>query len=109
LEEALGDAEAAAPAPVAERTLGARVREGALAALAKLEPVDGELWLAASEVQAREGELFVEGAPWRFAATAAPLAGGGGAASKRPRARMEVLAGDCERPESLVQACGERA
>src|SRR5205823_10515205 len=42
LEEALGDSELAAPAPTAERTLGARVREGGLADLARL-PDGGEL------------------------------------------------------------------
>jgi DNA polymerase I len=109
LEEALGDSEAAAPAPVPERMLGARVRAGAPAAIAKLQPLDGELWIAASEVQAADGELFAEGAPWRFAATAAPRAPAGASASKGRRARIEVLAGECERAEVVVEACGERA
>ena len=99
LEEALGDSEVAAPAPVAERTLGARVREGGLGDIARL-PADGELYLAAAEVQAPEGELFADGAPWRFAVTPAPGAG---------RRRAEVLVGECEAPEALVEAVGERA
>ena len=99
LEEALGDSELAAPAPAAERTLGARVREGGLADLARL-PDGGELCLAAAEAQAPEGELFAEGAPWRFAATVK------GAASKR---RADVLVGECDEPEALVRALGDRA
>src|ERR1700726_4128172 len=59
LEEALGDSELAAPAPVVERTLSARVRAGSLDDLAGL-PTDGELRLAAAEAQAPEGELFAE-------------------------------------------------
>src|SRR5947209_783171 len=74
LEEALGDSELAAPAPAAERTLGARVREGSLGEVARL-PAEGELCLAAEEAQAPEGELFAEGAPWRFAATVAAARG----------------------------------
>jgi len=99
LEEALGDSELAAPAPAAERTLGARVREGSLGEVARL-PAEGELCLAAEEAQAPEGELFAEGAPWRFAATVA---------AARGRRRAEVLVGECETPEALVQAVGARA
>jgi len=101
LEEALGDSELAAPAPAAERTLAARVREGTLADIARL-PAEGELCLAAEEAHAPEGELFAEGAPWRFAAT---VAAGRGSASRR---RAEVLVGECETPEALVRAVGER-
>jgi DNA polymerase-1 len=94
LEEALGDPDVAAPAPEAERTLKARVRSGTPADIARLDPPGSELALVVRAVEAPEGELFVEGAPWRFAATS-----GAG----------EVLAGDCEGPEQVVAACGERA
>jgi DNA polymerase-1 len=100
LEEALGDSELAAPPPAAERTFGARVRHGTLADVERL-PGD-ELSLAAAQAQAPEGELFAEGAPWRFAAT---VARGKGA---DPR-RADVLVGECDAPEALVQALGERA
>ena len=92
LEEALGDAELAAPAPAAEVRLSARVRAGAPAAVAKLGVPGSELCVAVRASEAPEGELFAEGAPWRFAAAA------GG----------EVLAGDCSGPEELARACGER-
>ncbi len=94
LEEALGDPDVAAPAPVAERTLKARLRSGAPADIARIDPPGSEIALVVRAVAAPEGELFAEGAPWRFAAT-----GGGG----------EVLAGDCDGPEQVVAACGERA
>jgi DNA polymerase I len=99
LEEALGDAELAAPAPAAARTLGARVRAATLSDLARL-PADAELCVAAAEAQAAEGELFAEGAPWRFAAVVTART-----PSKR---RADVLVGDCESAEALVRACAER-
>ncbi|HEX4564792.1 MAG TPA: DNA polymerase I, partial [Solirubrobacteraceae bacterium] len=110
LEEALGDSELAAPVPVAERTLGARVREGGLEDIARL-PADGELNLAATEAQAPEGELFAEGAPWRFAATVAPgpTADRRSASRSAGRRRAEVLVGECEGPEALVEAVAQRA
>jgi DNA polymerase I len=97
LEEALGDPDVAAPAPAAEVKLSGRVRAGSPADLARLGASDTELALVVRETETPEGELFVEGPPWRFAAAVA--AGNG----------VEVLAGDCEGPEQVVEAIGERA
>jgi len=92
LEEALGDADAAAPAPAAEVRLTARVREGAVADLAGFGDPQQELVLLARASEPAEGELFAEGAPWRFAAVAAG----------------EALVGDCAGGEQVAAACGER-
>ena len=109
LEEALGDPELAAPVPAATLTLSGRVRSGSPADIARLGDAASELCVVARPAQAPEGELFAEGAPWRFA-----VALGGDAqrarAAQRPRARRpEVLAGDCSGPEEVVAACAERA
>jgi DNA polymerase I len=93
LEEALGDPDAAAPPSAAEITLTATVRSGSPADLASFARGDAELCVAAQAVAPPEGELFAEGAPWRFAVAR----------------EGAVLAGDCERPEQVVQACGEHA
>jgi DNA polymerase-1 len=90
LEEALGDPELAAPAPAAEVTLTASVRAGTPQDIESL--ADAELCVVARPVEPAEGELFADGAPWRFAA-----ASGGG-----------VLVGDCPGPEEVVLACAER-
>ncbi|HST32870.1 MAG TPA: DNA polymerase I, partial [Solirubrobacteraceae bacterium] len=97
LEEALGDPDVAAPAPAAEVKLSGRVRAGVPKDIAKLGRAEDELTLVVRETETPEGELFAEGPPWRFAAA---VADGKGA---------EVLAGDCERPEQVVEAVGERA
>jgi DNA polymerase-1 len=100
LEEALGDPEVAAPAPAAEVRLSGRVRSGTPADIARLGASDSEVALVVRAAEAPEGELFADGAPWRFAAAVA--AGGqatGGA---------EVLIGDCEGPEQVVAACAQR-
>ncbi|MEA2249315.1 MAG: polymerase [Solirubrobacteraceae bacterium] len=91
LEEVLGDADAAAPAPVAETTIVARMREGTLADVAALG-VDAEVAVAVRAPAPAEGELFAEGVPWRFAV----------ASGER------VLVGDCEGPEEFVAALGDR-
>jgi len=93
LEEALGDPDLAAPAPAAEVQLSGRVRAGARADLARLGAPEAELSLVVREAQTPEGALFAEGAPWRFAAAVAG----------------EVLTGDCEGPEQVVEAVGGRA
>jgi DNA polymerase I len=93
LEEALGDPEVAAPALPAEVKLSGRVRAGSPADLARLGSSEDELALVVREAETPEGELFAEGPPWRFAAAVAP----------------EVLAGDCDGPEQVVEAIGERA
>ncbi len=92
LEEALGDAELAAPAPSGEVCLTARVRAGAAADIARVGTADSELCVAVRANEAPEGALFAEGAPWRFAVAA----------------DGEVLVGDCVAPEEVALACGER-
>src|SRR4051794_11760615 len=91
LEEAFGEGDAAAPAPVAETTLTATVREGALADLAAL-PLDAEVAVAVRAPVAPEGELFAAGVPWRFAV----------ATGER------VVVGDADGPEAVVAALGSR-
>jgi DNA polymerase-1 len=109
LEEALGDRETAAPAPVAEIALGGHVRAGVLSDIAALAPLDAELWLAGHPAQAPEGALFADGAPWRFAVAAGPvLEEAGNRSTAGTGAPTEVLVGDCDGPELLVAACGER-
>ncbi len=66
LEEALGSAEAAAPAPAAEQALTAKLRQGSVADLAKL-PGTGELSVAVRAPETPEGALFGDNPQWRFA------------------------------------------
>src|SRR4051794_2623984 len=89
LEEALGDADAAAPAPVAETTLRATLREGTLADTVSLK---GELTVLVEEAEPPEGELLAA-APWRFA-----VCGEGGAA----------ITGGAQSPDEVVAALGDR-
>jgi DNA polymerase-1 len=91
LEEALGSAEAAAPAPVAETHLKARVREATVKDLGALP--DNEVSLAVHAAEVPEDALFAEGSEWRFAATT-----GNG----------EVLAGEAAGPEEVVRALQRR-
>ena len=77
LEEAFEDAEVAAPAIPADVSLTASLRAGAVSDVASLR--EGELSVAVRQAQAPEGELFAEGAPWRFAVAVG----------------SEVLVGDC--------------
>ncbi len=124
MEEALGEAEEAAPVAAGEIKLAGRVRQGAVADIAKLLPAAGELHLAVRPVEVPEGALFAEGAGWRFAAVAGVApdgaadgggqgaggsgAGGQGAGVGKARAAVpEVLVGDCEGPEQVALACGE--
>ena len=92
LEEALGDPEEAAPAPVAETTLVAKVREAPLAALAGALPTGVEVSVSVRAPEVAEGELFAAEPTWRWAAAAGEL----------------VLAGECARPEDLVAALADR-
>ena len=89
LEEALGEGDAAAPAPVAETRLTATVREAALRDLAG----DDEIALAVREPEVPEDQLFSEELPWRWAGFA------GGA---------EVLVGDAAGPDRVSEAAGHR-
>src|SRR5579875_3132603 len=88
-----GSAEAAAPAPAAERALRAAVREVPLselrARLAAAGP-DAEVAIAVRPPEPAEGALFAAGAH-RWGA----VLGGG-----------ELLAGSCRDPEELVEALG---
>jgi DNA polymerase I len=93
LEEALGDAELAAPAPTGDVSLTARVREGRPAEIARVGSRDSELCVVARASEPPEGALFADGSPWRFAVAA----------------DGEALVGDCAGPEEVVAACGERA
>jgi DNA polymerase-1 len=97
LEEALGDAQEAAPRPVAERALRVRVRAGAepgtLAALGAGGSGSGEVALAVRAPQTPEGALFAESETWRFGAYAG---------------EQEALAGECRAPDELAAALGQR-
>ena len=90
LEEFLG-AEEAAPAPVAETTLNARVRAGSAADVAGV--AGDELVLVVRAPEVAEGELLAVDPSWRFAVAGA----------------AEVLTGTIEDPAQLVAAAGERA
>jgi DNA polymerase-1 len=90
LEEALGSADAAAPAPAAERALRVPLRQATLAEVAKLP--QEEVAIAARAPEAPDDALFGESTDWRFGVAA------GGA----------VLAGPCGGPEELVAAIGAR-
>ncbi|MHB8656413.1 MAG: DNA polymerase I [Solirubrobacteraceae bacterium] len=93
LEEALGSADAAAPAPAAERALSATLRETGVGGLRGLPHTEVALAVRAAETP--EGALFAtDPEPWRFGAHA----DGAG----------EVLVGACERPEELVKALDRR-
>jgi DNA polymerase I len=92
LEEALGSAEAAAPAPVTEQALSAQVRSGTVDDLARLP--EAEVSLAVRMPEAPEGALFGEDAQWQF----------GLYVEKGNR----LTVGPCERPEDVVRALGSR-
>jgi DNA polymerase I len=108
LEEALGDPDVAAPAMPAEVKLSGRVRNGTPVEIAGFGSSGAELAIVVSEREVPDGELFAEGAPWRFAVLALDRGeeeeGGASRASDRP----EVLAGDCDSPAQVVEACGYR-
>ncbi len=91
LEEALGSADAAAPAPVAEMSVGARLREATIEDVRRLP--SAEVAVAVRAPEAPEGALFAADSEWRFGAYQ------GGA---------NALAGACTRPEELVAALGTR-
>jgi DNA polymerase I len=92
LEEALGDADAAAPPPAAETTIAARVRDGTPADAAAAFPAGTELSIAVRAPAPPEGELFAEAMPWRFGVAAGD----------------QVIVGACDGPEALVRALGDR-
>ena len=93
LEEALGSADAAAPAPVAEHTLGATLREGSLRDVERLP--QAEVAVAVRPPLVPEGALFAENEnEWRY-----------GVYLDETR---EVIVGTIPQPEQLVQALGAR-
>ena len=92
LEEALGSADAAAPAPVTEQALSATVRSGTVDDLARLP--EAEVSLAVRMPEAPEGALFGEDAQWQFGAYV--------------ENGNRLTVGPCERPEDVVRALGAR-
>ena len=93
LEEALGSAEAAAPAPATEQALAARVRSGSLKDVARLPQAEVAVAVRAPSVP--EGVLFgADENEWRFGAYMDET--------------KEVLIGASPRPEDLVSALGSR-
>jgi DNA polymerase-1 len=93
LEEALGSADAAAPAPAAEPALPARVRRGGLADVERIAG-DAEVSLAVRAPEKPDGALFGDDDQWRFGTYV--------------DAGHQVLVGPCARPEDLVAAIGDR-
>jgi DNA polymerase I len=91
LEEAFGEGDAAAPAPTAEVTISARVRQGSLADVANFEP-GKEVTVAVRAPDVPEGQLVPTDTHWRFGVAAGE----------------NVLVGACDGPEELVAALGDR-
>ncbi len=92
LEEALGSADAAAPAPEAETALTATVASGSVQDAGDLP--EGEVAVSVRAPGAPEGALFGEQPEWRFAVYHA--------GSDR------LLTGEARRPEDLVRAIADR-
>jgi DNA polymerase I len=92
LEEALGSADAAAPAPQAERAVSARARSATLKEVAQLP--NTEVALAIRAPLTPEGALFADEQQHRFGAHA--------------KGGREVLVGPCDGPAALVDAAGMR-
>jgi DNA polymerase-1 len=92
LEEALGSADAAAPAPTGEQELTARVRKGSLEVVRRLPDV--EVAITARAPATPDGALFAADGAWTWAVY--------------PGGASEVVTGGGGRPEDLVQAVGTR-
>jgi DNA polymerase-1 len=91
LEEALGSADAAAPAPATETSLTARLRELSAAKLnGALGAVANEVAIAVKAPDTPEGALFGDDQQWRFGAYVDQT--------------QTVIAGTTQRPEELVAA-----
>jgi DNA polymerase-1 len=91
LEEALGSAEAAAPAPTAETSLTAELRELSAAKLnGALGAAGNEVAIAVKAPDTPEGALFGDDQQWRFGAYVDHT--------------QTVIAGTAQRPEELVEA-----
>ncbi len=91
LEEAFGEGDDAAPAPVAEVTVKARVRAGSLADVAGFER-GKEVTIAVIAPETPEGQLVPTDNHWRFGVAAGE----------------HVLVGACDGPQELVAALGDR-
>src|SRR5579864_5570645 len=92
LEEALGSADAAAPAPEAEHALTARVRAVALADLSRL--ADRPVAVAVRAPEVPDDALFAENSSYRFGV--------------HQQGSADVLVGDASSTEELVSALGSR-
>ncbi len=92
LEEALGSADAAAPAPVAEQAITARVRPASLRDVSALPQTEVAIAVRAPELP--EGALFATDEAWTFAVYM--------------DGASDALVGKCARPEELVAALGTR-
>ncbi|MBV9805261.1 MAG: DNA polymerase I, partial [Solirubrobacterales bacterium] len=92
LEEALGSADAAAPAPEAEQALTAQLRTAKVADLSRLP--EKEVAVAVRAPEAPPDQLFSPDLGWRFGVHAA----GAG----------DVLAGEAASPDDVVRAIGRR-
>jgi DNA polymerase-1 len=92
LEESLGSADAAAPAPTGEETLTAKVKEGGLQDVRGLPHT--EVTLAVREAPVPEDALFAPDPSVTFAV--------------KTRGGDTVLTGSCERTEDLVAAVANR-
>jgi DNA polymerase-1 len=92
LEEALGSADAAAPAPTADTALSATLRNATVDEVRKLPHTEVSIAVRAPETP--EGALFAAADGWRFGAYA--------------DGARDVLAGAVARPEDLVAAIGAR-
>ncbi len=92
LEEALGSAEAAAPAPEAEQALTARLRSARVADLRRMP--DKEVAIAVRAPEAPPDQLFSPDLAWRFGVHA--------------QGAGDVLAGEAAAPDEVVRAIGRR-
>jgi DNA polymerase-1 len=92
LEEALGSSDAAAPAPAAEQALTASVKQATPEDVARLP--HKEVTIAVKAPQVPEDALFAAESSYRFGVHA--------------EGSNQVLAGDADRPEDLVEAIGSR-
>jgi DNA polymerase I len=94
LEEALGDDALAAP-PVGAATVSAKLVEGALTEVGRLQGRGSsadELCVVLAPAEPEEGALFAHGSAFRFAVAA----------------DGQVLAGECGSAAELIAACGPR-
>src|ERR1700760_1047252 len=92
LEEALGSADAAAPAPTTDETITARVRNGAITDVARLPQTEVSIAVKAPDIP--QDQLFAADGRWSFAV--------------HVDGSSDVLAGDCDSPEELVAQIGKR-